>query len=181
MSMTADISALALTLALSLSASACAATAGADFAIVKLDGSGEALLVAASPIAPGATVALEYPGADQRPRCCHRLRAAELVAVDSAEVFASDELFATAPRVYKAKVPSAWADMPFIGMAAVGSDIRPQSRAGRFELTDSRGATRAASLCTSAEGVHLMETEQGRLRTHLYLSLGYEIESPTCR
>ncbi len=169
-----------LALALSLSASACAATAEAGFAIVKLDGSGEALLVAASPIPTGSTIALEYPGADQRPRCCKRLRAADLVAIDAAEVLASDELRAIAPRVYKAKVPPAWSDMPFIGVGAVGVDIRTQSRGGRFELTDRRGARRAASLCTSAEGVHLMETEQGRLRTHLYLSLGYEIESPTC-
>lgn len=170
-----------LLLACALGVAACVSSVAADFAIVKLDGSGEALLISAVPIAAGSTVALQTPDANQRPRCCKQLRAEGLVAVDAAEVLASDEIQGATPRVYRAKVPKEWADMPFIGLAAAGTKLRAQGREDRLELTEASGTKRIASLCTSAEGVHLQESVQGRRRTHLYLSLGYEIESPTCR
>ena len=40
---------------------------------------------------------------------------------------------------------------------------------------------RRAGLCTSEEGVHLIERAGASERTHLYRSVGYAIESPTCR
>ena len=167
-------------LALILSNAVYAASA-ADFAIVKLDGSGGALLISAAPIAPGATVAIQYPDAKQQTRCCRQLRGADLVAVQDPALLASDELLGTSPRIYKAKIPADWADMPFIGLAAFGSKLQAHSRKDGLEVRDASGSTRAASLCTSAEGVHLKESVKGQPRTHLYLSLGYEIESPTCR
>lgn len=157
------------------------AACAADFAIVKLDGSGSALLISAAPIAPDATVALQYPDAKQQTRCCKQLRGADLVAVQDPDLLASDELLSASPRLYKAKVPADWADMPFIGLAASGSRLQMQSRRDGLEVRDSAGITRTATLCTSAEGVHLKESVKGQLRTHLYLSLGYEIESPSCR
>ncbi len=167
-------------LAVSLSIGASAASA-ADFAIVKLDGSGEALLISSAPIAPDATVALQYPDAKQQTRCCRQLRGADLVADADTATLASDELLGTTPRVYKAKVPKDWADMPFIGLAAIGAKLQAHSRQSWLEVRDGAGITRTATLCTSNEGVHLKESVKGKPRTHLYLSLGYEVESPSCR
>ncbi|QPF74766.1 hypothetical protein G8A07_18795 [Roseateles sp. DAIF2] len=165
-------------------AAACAGASAAEYGILKMDGEGKALLITAKRPDPSATLLVQYPDAESRPVCCKHLRAADLVPVGKGEAVAINKLSGVEPLLYRVPVPREWTDMPFIGIAAWGQPSRVRNgRDGQLEASDRHGGKSRASLCTSSEGVHLLEPASGRKRqkTHLYLWLGYEIESPTCK
>lgn len=151
-------------------------------AIVRLNGDGSAVLVTQKPVKPSDKVFIQYPDRNSRPRCCKRLSGAAFTAEAAPGVVATNEITGEAPIVSKAKVPLKWAAQPFIGAAGAGAlRCATSSTMGGLVLRSRTGQTRKSRTCISKEGFHLMEGSGNRLKTHLYLSLGYEVESPTCR
>lgn len=153
----------------------------ADYGIVRLDGAGHGTLITARPLDGKDTVYFQFPLKAGRSACCKRLESSEFKPVSADSVVATNELTGEAPNVYEFRLPRLWSEQPFVGIAANGHKIRAKGRAGGLTVLDARGQTSSARTCTSLEGVHLIERQRQAERTHLYLSLGYDIETPTCR
>lgn len=152
----------------------------AAFGLMKLDGAGHATLVMGQPLPSGAKVEFQFEGPNGRAVCCKRLRSEDFRPDLSAAVLATDEVTGEAPRVYTARIPKLWAASPFIGAVVVGQSTHIRSRSGGLDMRDGQDRRRFASLCLSHEGVHLIERDGGNERTHLYLSVGYELAQPNC-
>lgn len=150
------------------------------FAIIKLDGAGHGLLITDMPLASGAFVHIQYPTAQQGAACCKRLSAEEFSNAPAEGLLATDEVGGTRPVVYRVRVPKLWSEVPFIGVAAIGKSMKTRNAGSQLVSVDKRGRMRQAGICTSQEGVHLLEKVGLTERTHLYLSLGYDVEAPTC-
>lgn len=161
--------------------SASALASDVRYAIIQLDGAGHGVLVTDVPIASGASVSIQYPGEKRGTACCKRLVAPDFSKASVDGLLATDEVGGTQPLTYRVRVPKAWSETPFIGVAVVGDGLRTRNVRGQLESIDKRGRVRRASICSSQEGVHLLEKVGSAERTHLYLSLGYEVESSTCR
>ena len=128
----------------------------------------------------GASVHLQYPDGQGVVRCCKRVSVDDLRLDRAPEWWASDEVRGQPASVYRLRLPKLWYESPFIGLAVIGQGLRVRSAAEHLEAQGRSGGWTRAGLCTSAEGVHLRQTEGGVLRTHLYLGLGYAVEAPTC-
>lgn len=151
------------------------------YAIVQMDGSGHGHLVTAVPFAHGDAVLIQYLTPNGGSACCKRLTASDFTLVPSEELLATNEVSGERVVVYRVRVPRLWYTAPFIGVAAVGKNVRARNSGTELESVVRHQGTRRAGLCTSEEGVHLIERAGASERTHLYLSLGYAIESPSCR
>jgi len=156
------------------------AAQSAAFGLMRLDGAGHATLVMGQPLPSGAKVEFQFEGPNGRAVCCKRLRAEDFQLDASAAVLATDEVTGEAPRIYAARIPKLWAVSPFIGAAVIGQPTRVRSRSSGLAMRDGQGVRRSASTCVSHEGVHLIERDGGSERTHLYLSVGYELAQPDC-
>lgn len=150
------------------------------FAIVQLDGAGHGVLITDAPLVKGTFVDIQYPAAKHGAACCKRLSSADFSAASVEGLLVTDEVGGTQPLVYRVRVPKLWSEAPFIGVAAVGTRMTTRNAGTQLESRDQRGRTRRAGICTSQEGVHLKEKVGSTERTHLYMSLGYAIETPTC-
>lgn len=147
---------------------------------MSLDGDGNALLIVDRPVPATATIHLQFADPQSQPRCCKQLRGSDLQA-STEDVVATNKLTDAKPLVYRAKVPGDWAELPFIGVAAFGDTGSVKGDPTSLMVTGRDGVRVRADLCVSREGVHLTEKQGGKVATHLYLWLGYEVESPTCR
>lgn len=150
------------------------------FAIVQLDGAGHGVLITDAPLVSGTVVDIQYPAARQGAACCKRLSVADFNQAPVEGLLATDEVGGTQPLVYRVRVPKLWSDAPFIGVAAIGKGMKTRNAGQQLETVERRGRTRRAGICTSQEGVHLQEKVGSTERTHLYMSLGYTVEMPTC-
>ncbi len=168
-----------LLLLLAFAASGCSTAGPASFGIANLDGDGGLRLVMPQGLSPADTVQIQFPDDRAGSQCCKQLPARDFKRVaDAAGVY--NKVSPGTTYVYQASVPAGWADMPFIGIAVVGELGALKSGRDRVEGALPGGAHVGAQLCTSHEGVHLTGKQGDSLVTHLYLSLGYDIESPTC-
>jgi hypothetical protein len=154
-------------------------------AIVQMDGAGHGYMITTNRLNRKDSVHLQHPTADGKVGCCKHLLARDFQEAEPDTVLATDEAGGQPVLVYRMRVPRPWYEMPFIGMAVVGQGMttRPagQGQGNELEAVDRSGRVRRAGLCTSQEGVHLIEREGRAERTHLYLSVGHEIEAPTCQ
>jgi hypothetical protein len=123
---------------------------------------------------------MQYPTAAGEKACCKRLLARDFTEASAEELLATNEVSGERVFVYRVRVPRLWFVEPFIGVATVGQNVKARSAGAELESVDRRLGIRRAGLCVSEEGVHLIEKVGTSARTHLYLSLGYAIESPTC-
>lgn len=167
-------------LALLLWCSACLGSPNIAFGLVTLDGDGNALLVTDHLIPATATIHLQFADAKSQPRCCKQLRGSDF-QTSTEEVVATNKLIDAKPLLYRAKVPGDWADLPFVGAAAFGDIDSVAGDSTSLLVAGRNGAHARADLCVSREGVHLTARQGGKITSHLYLWLGYEVESPTCR
>lgn len=151
------------------------------YAIIRLDGAGHGVLITDAPLAPTALVDIQYPLRNNRAVCCKRLPAREFRAVAGSDVIATNEVSGEQPWIYQMRVPKLWAEMPFVGMAAAGKGLQTRNEGSNLVSVDKHARLHRASLCASQEGVHVIENVGNSQRTHLYLSLEYEIEVPTCK
>ena len=149
-------------------------------AIVQLDGDGHGLLVAEVPVALGEPIAMQYPTARRQSACCKRMAATGFVLVRDDSVLVTDVIGGQELFVYRFQAPPGWASEPFVGIAAVGVARKTRNAGGQLETVDAHGVAHRSSLCVSLEGVHLKRTVGSKVRSHLYLSLGYAVDAPTC-
>lgn len=112
----------------------------------------------------------------QGPKCCVSLQVAGK-RNSRAKVF--DELNGRAVRAFALPPLREAEAVPYVGAALV-------FRAGeRIPLGFDRASPQDAmdrafpQACTSREGMHLLQLDQGKPRLHLYMHFGYEVE-PTC-
>lgn len=158
----------------------CSTAASTTFGIANFDGDGHLLLVVPQELPSTGALQVQFPDARSNAQCCKPLRARAFKPVKNGPI-AANLLRADSTFVYQADVPAEWADMPFIGIAVVGEVRSMKSEQDRLEVLTVTGAQREVKLCTSREGVHLTDqASSDRMATHLYLGLGYDIESPTC-
>lgn len=153
---------------------------GFHHAIVQLDGDGHGLLVAEVPVPAGEPIVMQFPKAKRQPACCKRMVAADFALVRDDSVLASDLIDGDEVFVYRFQAPTGLSSEPFIGIAAVGLARKTRNTGGQLESVDARGVVHRSSLCVSQEGVHLKRTVGSKVRSHLYLSLGYAVAAPTC-
>lgn len=153
---------------------------GLHHVIVQLDGKGHGLLIAEAPVAVGEPIAMQYPTAKRQPACCKAMEAAGLVLVRDDSVLTTDVIGGQILFVYRFQTPVGLVSEPFVGMAAVGLARKTRGAGGQLQSVDARGVVHRSILCVSQEGVHLKRTVDSKVRSHLYLSLGYEVDAPTC-
>lgn len=149
-------------------------------AIVQLDGDGHGLLVAEVPVPAGEPIVIQFPKAKRRPACCKRMVAADLVLVRDDSVSVTDVIGGQELFVYRFQAPPGWASDPFVGIAAVGVARKTRNAGRQLESVEASGVVHRSILCVSQEGVHLKRTVGSKVRSHLYLSLGYAVAAPTC-
>lgn len=157
-----------------------AMAAEVDFGIVRLDGAGHGMLITAKPLDAAGLVLFQFPLKNGRSFCCKRLQTTEFKSVSADTVVATNELTGDAPHVYQFRLPRQWAESAFVGVAASGLGIQAKGKATWLTAADAQGHSSRAGTCTSQEGVHLIERQGETERTHLYLSLGYDLEAPNC-
>lgn len=149
-------------------------------AIVQLDGDGHGLLVAEAPVAVGELLVMQFPAATRRTACCKSMVTAGFVLVRDDSVLASEVIDGGEVFAYRFQAPTALASEPFIGIAAVGVARKTRNAGSQLESVDASGVAHRSILCVSQEGVHLKRTVGSKVRSHLYLSLGYAVAAPTC-
>lgn len=149
--------------------------------IIKLDGAGHAILIVTHPLVAGQTVYFQYPGAMQQLVCCKHLKADEFVKADGSDMLATNEVTGNPLLIYSARLPKMWAETPFVGAAAIGQNVHVAGINSRLVAKTRQGPTSRIETCTSQEGVHLIAKEGQAEVTHIYLSLGYDVEHPSCR
>ncbi len=149
-------------------------------AIIHLDGFGHGVLITDSPLGDQASVDIQYPSGQLNAACCKRLTATDFSKASPDSVLTTNEMSGEQPFVYRVRIPKLWAETAFIGMAAFGQGIKTRNIGDQLESIDNRGRTRRSNICTSHEGVHLTDGAGKTMRTHLYLSLGYELETISC-
>jgi hypothetical protein len=167
-----------LVAALSTLALAGTANAGVNAAIIKLNERGPHYVYSAQKIHAGDTIRFQFPQDDQ-PACCRQSsgKAATLLASDPDAVDFSSERKLYRYRLVDTGISTSW---PFLGIAVIGDNVSVEQD-GPLQVKTHRGATTSnVLLCTSQEGVHLVSRAAGKVESHLYLYLGYDIESPTC-
>jgi hypothetical protein len=152
--------------------------AAVNLAIVKLNDEGHSYLYTASKISTGDIVYFQFPKNDN-PACCKLEdgKTATLAAPDSDAVD-----FDSNRTLYRYKLVSkdVSSELPFLGIAVIGKDLRV-TPTGTWRLkAQSASETLDLILCTSAEGVHVTSQSGGKALSHLYLYLGYDIDNPTC-
>jgi len=156
------------------------AQAAPTFGIVRLDGNGHADLVTAQPLRKDQELHVQFPDEQGKPTCCKRLSSTHFKPSAGDQVVATNELTSEEPQIYSADVPKAWATTPFVGVAAAGKKLTARNSQQGLEVKERGGKTHVATACLSSEGMHLIERVHQSERTHLYLSLGYTLETPTC-
>jgi hypothetical protein len=137
-------------------------------------------LITAQSLPDDREVRIQYPNARGDAVCCKRLPSGIFKPLTDEGVVATNELADASPQVYSAEVPKAWSESPFVGLAAVGRKLKARNSRTGIQVREGAGRTHTAMSCFSKEGMHLIERSQHSERTHLYLSLGYELERPTC-
>ncbi len=126
---------------------------------------------------------MQYRGPTRELLCCigatitGKVRSAEL-ARSTDEV--SDMLRDAAVRGYRIKLDNKKAfNKDFVAAAVIAPKLAVrQLSSKRLEIGTGPDSTLVES-CLSQEGLHLITHKAGKVSTHLYLGIGYEVE-PTC-
>ena len=175
-------------LCLGLSLGACAQTPPASalrHGIVQFDGAGGVFLVTAQPAPLQGDVYFQVPDKQGDAVCCKQLPVSAFKVVKAPQGTATDEVSGKAPVMLKGKVPKKDVPMPFVGAAVVGEVQSARlSPGGGITAQGKDGRASTSGTCISEEGFHVMEKgakAKGPMLTHLYVSLGYEIDESTCQ
>lgn len=147
-------------------------------AIVQSNGNGRHVLYSKEKISPNDTVHFQY-SKDGEPSCCAVVSGKSLRPL-SVEAIARDVKASRPLHRYRFTSRAISDPMPFIGIAVTGNRTKVAAH-GATGLRATRGsATAELDLCTSQEGVHVVQTTAQKLEQHLYLYLAYDIDQPTC-
>ena len=126
-------------------------------------------LYTSSEVKPGEKISIQYPGETGDIKCC-LVTVVDDGMTEQADV--TDELGGSQVHRYRLKYQYS---MPFVGIAVIGDVIAKETPAG----IAIRNRKSQISTCLSQEGVHLFVEAKGKMETHLYLPLGYDVK-PTC-
>jgi len=131
---------------------------------------GETYLYTTETIKNNEKILIQYPAKNGYIECC---KTTSSVGKLVSQTDVTDELNGSDVHVYKIEHQYV---KPFVGIAVFGTagPVR-QSSSG---LNIKYGQTFVRT-CLSQEGIHLLATKHGDLKTHLYLPLGYDV-APTC-
>jgi hypothetical protein len=131
---------------------------------------GETYLYTTETIKNNEKILIQYPAKNGDIECC---KTTSPIGKLASQTDVTDELNGSDVHVYKLEHQYV---KSFIGIAVFGTtgSVR-QSSSG---LNIKYGQTFART-CLSQEGIHLLATKRGDLKTHLYLPLGYDV-APTC-
>ena len=159
--------------------------------IVKFDGKGTLTLVTTGPLPTGGDVHFQYPGETGETACCRRLPQSAFKKVTLPAGTATEMGAGRPPVALSARVSAQDADMPFVGAAVLGDVQSVKMALGDGLVARANdGRSTASTTCVSTEGFQVIEkaspgkagaAKGGKVRTHLYLNLGYEVEESTCR
>ena len=153
--------------------------------IVQFDGEGSVFLVTAQPAPAQGVVHFQVPDKQGEPVCCKQLPMSAFKVLKAPPGTATDEVSGKDPVMLRGKVPRTDAPMPFVGAAVVGEVQSARlSPGGGLAAQGKDGRTSTSSTCISEEGFHVMEKgakAKGPMLTHLYVSLGYDIDETTCK
>ncbi|MFZ5526835.1 MAG: hypothetical protein ACOZE7_09280 [Pseudomonadota bacterium] len=162
--------------------------------IVKFDGKGTLTLVTTGPLPTGGDVHFQYPGETGETgetACCRRLPLSAFKKVTLPAGTATEMGAGRPPVALSARVSTQDADMPFVGAAVLGDVQSVKMAPGDGLVARAKdGRSTVSTTCVSTEGFQVIEkaspgkagaAKGGKVRTHLYLNLGYEVEESTCR
>ncbi|WP_273489684.1 hypothetical protein [Roseateles chitosanitabidus] len=154
-----------------------------EFAIVRMNAKGELRLYAPTPLKREDSIWVQEAGSgDDSMICCRRIKASEFRPVDEEGTIAVDKSTERALLGYIGAMPKDWRHTAFVGIATIGQNLRVKGEGTHLEVTGAAGKRLSVHLCTSREGVHLIQSAGAAAGAspHLYLWLGYDIEEPTC-
>jgi len=123
-------------------------------------------------------IQLEFPGKGGKAQCCTKAVIEKEIQLESDEVVA-DELSNRKMHAYRLKFNNSvsYPD-PFMGFAVIGKNVNVQAKGMQYQITDKKVVS-TVSTCYSSEGMHLIRLEGKKKLSHLYISLGYDVE-PNC-
>jgi hypothetical protein len=131
----------------------------------------------------GDKLVMQYPGPSDELLCC--IGATVTRKISSAELEGSDNdvsnMLRDAPvRGYRIKLDNKKAfDSAFFAAAVIAPKLAVrQISPKRLEIGTGSDSTKVEN-CLSQEGQHLITHKAGKVSSHLYLSIGYDVE-PTC-
>jgi hypothetical protein len=154
------------------------AGATADIGIFKYESGDESYLYTQKKLGPSDQIYFQYVDPDGKLICCaqRQFRDAQPLHADRIAVdFRSDKVLYR----YRLTVPQvSLSSAPYAGVAIVGANLKVKQGSHEGSL-----ATEAIEFtsCFSTEGLHVLSRKGTLLISHLYLHLGYDIDSPTCR
>ena len=167
---------LMLSMGLLLSQSINAATALDGF--VKVFPDKPPLLFSAGVLSGADEIQLEFPGKGGKAQCCTKAVIEKEIQLDPGDVV-TDEMSNRKIHAYRLKFSNSisYPD-PFIGFAVIGKNVNVQAKGMQYQITDKKVVS-TVSTCYSSEGMHLIRREGKKKVSHLYISLGYDVE-PNC-
>lgn len=133
---------------------------------------------------PTSTLQLQYPVAKGVVACCIRLQGSALEAPSGSTGPVSDALFGRPLFRYRIKqLPAALKGDPFVGAAVIGARKVTTVAASAGSIMHVTGAastsTATVQICLGSEGSNLFLIADGKLRTQIYYSFGYDVTA-TC-
>jgi len=135
-------------------------------------------------LAPTTPIQLQYPAARDAVACCLRLQGDALDPPSVSAAPVSDALFGNPVFRYRLKqLPLVLRGGPFIGAAAIGArPVSTNTASGRTIMrVETASPTRVATVetCLGSEGSNLFLIADGKLKTRIYYSFGYDVTA-TC-
>lgn len=131
---------------------------------------GETYLYTTQVIKKNERILVQYPKENGDIECC-KVTSSDGKLLPQGDV--TDEMNGSDVHIYKLKQRYA---QPFVGIAVFGKGFPVTKNSSDLEIKNRQTLVRT---CLSQEGVHLLASKNGDLKTHLYLPLGYDVE-PTC-
>jgi hypothetical protein len=136
-------------------------------------------------LTPASTIQLQYPAAKGAVACCLRLQGDALGAPSGSIQPVSDALFGRPLFRYPLKqFPAALKGDPFIGAAVIGARSVSVDADSAGTIMQVKGAATSAKastveICLGSEGSNLFLIENGKLKSQIYYSFGYDVTA-TC-
>lgn len=131
---------------------------------------GETFLYTTETIKNNDKILIQYPAKNGDIECC---KTTSSVGKLAPQTDVTDGLNGSDVHTYK--LGHQYAN-PFVGIAVFGAGASVRQSSSGLNI---KSRQTFVSTCLSQEGIHLLTTKGGDVKTHLYLPLGYDV-TPTC-
>lgn len=160
-------------------------TAGSGFSgksvegvFLKIGTDGGTYISALREIAGEESVYVQYRDPSKKIRCCKVIHSKSLKKQETDTSVMDAAAGKTVFTYQVADEPRK--NAPDVLMGLVGTNLSPKGVGEKIEVQGG-GRRVVAQSCTGAEGVNLVVKDHGRVVSHLYLSVGYDLQHRTCR